>query len=365
MSTPEVPVTPAHALTFLCGARMKNRFMLAPLTNCQSHDDGTLSADEFHWLAMRARGNFGLTMTCAAFVQPVGKGFPGQLGIHADVTIDGHERLTHAIRSHGSLAVIQLHHAGMRSPEDLIGEPPVCPSADAESGARELTLAEVHGLRDDFIAAAERAQRAGYDGVEIHGAHGYILCQFLSASINRRTDEYGGSLNNRMRIFHEILAGVREVCGSEFLVGVRLSPERFGMDVAECMAVSQSLIDSGRIDFLDVSLWDCFKGPEDVQHQDKTLLQHVTGLDQKGVRLTVAGKIATGADTQAILDAGIDFVTIGRAAILHHDFPDRVMADPTFEPISLPVTRAHLANEGLGEAFIRYMSRWKGFVSEG
>ncbi len=363
MSTNHTRSPAANGLTFPCGAEMKNRFMLAPLTNCQSHPDGTLSDQEYHWLTMRAKGNFGLTMTCAAYIHPIGKGFPGQLGIHSDATLDGHNRLAAAIQEHGSLAVIQLHHAGMRSPMDLIGNTPVCPSAHEKSGARGLQLDEVHRLRDDFVDAGVRAHSAGYDGVEIHGAHGYILCQFLSPKYNRRTDEYGGSLVNRTRLLHEILAGVRTACGAGFLVGVRLSPERFGMDVGECMEVSQGLIDSGNIDFLDVSLWDCFKRPESEQHQHKTLLQHVTSLDRKGVRLTVAGKIGSAVQTRAILDAGIDFVTIGRAAILHHDYPDRVLADPGFEPVSLPVTRAYLANEGLSEAFIEYMDQWKTFVA--
>ena len=363
MSTNPTRSAAANGLSFPCGAKMKNRFMLAPLTNCQSHPDGTLSDEEFHWLTLRAKGNFGLTMTCAAYVQTNGQGFPGQLGIHSDATLDGHKHLASAIQGHGSLAVIQLHHAGMRSPADLIEGPPLCPSADEKTGARGLGLDEVHRLRDDFVGAAARAQRAGYDGVEIHGAHGYILGQFLSQKYNHRTDEYGGSLKNRTRILHEILAGVRTACGAGFLVGVRLSPERFGMNVGESMAVSQALIDSGRIDFLDVSLWDCFKYPEEEQYQHKTLLQHVTSLDRKGVRLTVAGKISTAAHTREILDAGIDFVTIGRAAILHHDYPDRVLADPDFEPVSLPVSRAYLAHEGLSGTFIEYMAQWKGFVT--
>ena len=106
-------------------------------------------------------------MTCAAHVQRQGQGFPGQLGIYSDALLDGHRRLAAAIQAHGSLAVVQLHHAGMRSPAELIGEVPVCPSADSETGARALSLAEVYGLRDDFIEAAVRCQRAGYDGVEI------------------------------------------------------------------------------------------------------------------------------------------------------------------------------------------------------
>ena len=341
---------------------MKNRFMLAPMTNLQSHEDGRLSDDELHWLTLRAKGNFGLTMTCAAHVQAGGKGFKGQLGIYSDALLDGHVRLARAIKAHGSLAVLQLHHAGMRSPHDLIDGPPVCPSADEKTGSRALTPDEVHRLRDDFIAAAVRCQQAGYDGVEVHGAHGYILCQFLSTETNHRDDEYGGSLENRARIIHEILAGIRAQCGPEFLLGLRLSPESAGVDLVECMRVSQAVIDSGLVDFLDLSLWDCFKQPADEKYGHQSLLQYVTDLDKKDVRLTVAGKIGTAAQVQQILDAGIDFVAIGRAGILHHDYPDRVIADPDFEPVPLPVTADYLRAEGLGEDFVTYMGRWKGFV---
>ncbi|MCB0636124.1 MAG: NADH:flavin oxidoreductase, partial [Lewinella sp.] len=138
---------------------MKNRFMLAPLTNKQSYEDGQLSEDEFHWLTMRAKGQFGLVMTCATSVQANGRCWHGQLGLHADEHLPGHQRLAAAIRAHGSLAVVQLHHGGLRSPEDLIGEPPVCPSGSEKHGARAMTLAEVIELRGNFIAAALRAQR--------------------------------------------------------------------------------------------------------------------------------------------------------------------------------------------------------------
>ncbi|HEX5006785.1 MAG TPA: NADH:flavin oxidoreductase, partial [Hyphomonadaceae bacterium] len=156
-------------LTLKRGPALKNRFMLAPLTNTQSHADGRLSDDEFRWLTMRAEGGFGLTMTCASHVQRVGQGFPGQLGCWDDMHIEGLSRLASAIKAQNSHAVVQLHHAGMRSPAALIGQQPLCPSDDAQTGARALTLAEVHQLRDDFIAAARRAEKAGFDGVELHG----------------------------------------------------------------------------------------------------------------------------------------------------------------------------------------------------
>ena len=238
---------------------MKNKFMLAPMTNSQSNEDGTLSEAELHWLIMRAKGQFGLVMTCASHVQENGKGFPGQLGIFSDNQIEGHTKLSEKIKSYGSLAVIQLHHAGMRTPSELIEGQPVCPSKSEKHNARELSLDEIEELKNNFINAAIRAKKCGYNGVEVHGAHGYILTQFLSSDINRRTDNYGGSLTNRARILFEIVDGIRTTCGADFLVGVRLSPERFGMNIPEIKEVCKRLIDENKIDFLDISLWDVFK----------------------------------------------------------------------------------------------------------
>jgi 2,4-dienoyl-CoA reductase-like NADH-dependent reductase (Old Yellow Enzyme family) len=349
-------------MSFIRGPAMKNRLMLAPLTNLQSHPDGTLSYDEHRWLTLRAQGGFGLTMTAAAHVQRIGQGFPGQVGIFSDVHIPGLARLAEDIRKAGSLAVVQLHHAGMRSPAALIGEAPVCPSEDAETGSRALTLDEVRRLRDDFIAAAVRADKAGFDGVEIHGAHGYVLCQFLSAQTNRRTDAYGGSPENRARLILEILDGVRAACRADFNLGLRLSPERFGLSLMEVRDLAGRLLSEAKIDYLDMSLWDCFKEPVEEAHRGRTLMSYFTDLPRGEVRLGVAGKIMSAADARAMLDAGADFVLLGRAAILHHDWPLKARANPDFRPVSLPVTRAHLEAEGLGPTFVNYMSTWAGFV---
>lgn len=350
-------------VNFTCGRSMKNKFMLAPLTNTQSYDDGQLSDDEYNWLSMRAKGQFGLVMTCASHVQACGKGFPGQLGIFSDIHIEGHKKLSQKIKSYGSLAVVQLHHAGMRSPAELIGEAPVCPSANEKHGARELTLDEIKELKEDFIRAAIRAKKCGYDGVEVHGAHGYILTQFLSASINKRTDHYGGSLVNRARLLFEIVNEIRNACGKNFLLGVRLSPERFGMKLSEIKDICQRFIDENKIDFLDLSLWDVFKLPEEKDHQNQSLLSHFTEIDRKHVRLTVAGKIRNAEHVHKALNSGVDFVTIGRSGILHHDFPEKVIADPGFNATELPVTRNYLKKEGVGEKFIGYLGNWPNFVN--
>ncbi len=347
---------------FIRGPAMKNRLMLAPLTNLQSHPDGTLSHDEHRWLTLRAQGGFGLTMTAAAHVQRIGQGFPGQVGVFSDIHVPGLARLAEDIRKAGSLAIVQLHHAGMRSPAALIGEAPVCPSEDTDTGSRALTLDEVHQLRDDFIAAAVRADKAGFDGVEIHGAHGYIVCQFLSAETNRRTDAYGGSPENRARLVLEILDGVRAACRPDFNLGLRLSPERFGLSLMEVRDLAGRLFSEAKIDYLDMSLWDCFKEPVEEAHRGRTLMSYFTDLPRGEVRLGVAGKIVSAADARAMLDAGADFVLLGRAAILHHDWPQKARANPDFRPVSLPVTRAHLEAEGLGPAFVTYMATWAGFV---
>ncbi len=350
-------------MDFTRGPTQKNRFMLAPLTNTQSHRDGSLSDDDYNWLTMRAKGGFGATMTCAAHVQAAGQGFPGQLGIFSDDHLPGLTRLAAGIKQEDSLAIAQLHHAGMRSPQELTGVEPLCPSADEKTRTREMTTGEVEGLITDFVAAGERAEKAGFDGVEVHGAHGYILCQFLSPEINRRDDKYGGSLNNRARVIYEIVAGIRENCRDDFNISVRLSPERFGMRLSEVTAVAQKLMSDGAIDFLDMSLWDVRKEPEEEAHRGRNLMSYFTELDRGDVRLGVAGKIYDGETARWCLDDGCDFVLLGRGAILHHDFPDRVRDDAAFRAVRLPVTEEYLRGQGLGEKFVEYMSTWKGFVA--
>jgi 2,4-dienoyl-CoA reductase-like NADH-dependent reductase (Old Yellow Enzyme family) len=351
-------------LTFRRGPAMKNRFMLAPLTNLQSHADGTLSEEEFNWLTLRARGGFGLVMTCASHVQAIGQGFPGQLGIWSDRHVQGLTRLAAELKRHGSVAAVQLHHAGLRSPATLIGEAPVSASDDEKTGARALSTEEVEQLAEDFVLAALRAERAGFDGVQVHGAHGYIVCQFLSATVNRRDDRYGGSLENRCRLLFDIVEGIRARCRPDFLLSVRLSPERFGMTLNETTLIAQRLLDSGLIDLLDLSLWDVFKEPEEAEFKSKPLIDWFTPLERGEVRLSVAGKIRSAEDARRVFDAGVDALTIGRAAILHHDFPERCRDDPFFEPVDLPVTPDYLRSEGLSDKFIEYMSSWEGFVAE-
>ena len=353
---------PFSPLVLPRGPASPNRFMLAPLTNQQSHPDGSLSEQEFRWLTMRAEGGFGLTMTCAAHVMASGQGFAGQLGVWSDLHIAGLTRLAAGL-SRGGASAVQLHHAGMRSPAELIGGAPACPWDDADTGARALSTAAVEDIIEAFVCAGVRAERAGFDGVELHSAHGYLLGQFLDAEHNHRGDRFGGSFANRRRVLDTIIDRLRECTGSHFQIGVRLSPERFGIDTAEALELAGSLMTSGRIDYLDMSLWDCWKEPLDPRFAGKPLIEWFAQLERGGTPLGVAGKIMSGGDVQRAFTAGVDFVLIGRGAILHHDFVRRVAADADFEPIARPVAPAHLEAEGLSDGFIGYMKNWKGFVS--
>ena len=347
------------------GPTWPNRVTLAPLTNWQSHADGTLGDDEYRWLTMRARGGFGMTMTCAAHVQSSGQGFPGQLGAWSDAQLSGLARLADGIHAGGSVSCLQLYHGGRRADSGLTGQPRVAPWDDAETGARALSTAEVEQLVQDFTAAARRAEQAGFQGVELHGAHGYLLAQFLDAAHNLRDDRWGGSFANRSRIVFELIDGIRAATGPQFQLGLRLSPERFDIRMSESLALAQQVMAGGKLDYLDMSLWDCFKPPQDPAYAEQPLIAHFAALPRGNTRLGVAGKIMDAGTAQRCLQAGADFVLIGRAAMLHHDFARRALADPGFRSIERPVSRAHLEAEGLGPAFVHYVaSTWPRFVAD-
>ena len=353
----------AASFTFANGSIIKNRYMLAALTNLQSGADGVLSDDEYHWLTRRAEGGFGLTMTCATSVQHRGVGFPGQLGAHEDLHLEGLARLAEGIKAHGSHAVVQLHHGGMRAMGSYCDDVPMCPSDDESTGSKAMTVGEVEGFIEDCIAAAVRIQRAGFDGVQVHGAHGYLLAQFLSPQFNRRDDAYGGGPEKRAKVLFDIIAGINQACGREFSLGVRLSPERFGQRTEEIRDLASELLVDPRLDYLDMSLWDVFKDAHDEAFAGQSLLKVFADLPRKGVALGAAGKLYSAEACERAIESGLDFVLVGRAAVIHADFPRQALANADFEMHALPVTREHLAAQGLGPKFIDYMATWDGFVA--
>ncbi len=347
-------------LTFASGHTMKNRFMLAPLTNQQSHADGLFSQEEHDWLVLRAKGGFGAVMTAAGYVEAGGKGFEGQLGFDEARFFDRLAALAADIKAHDSLAIAQLYHAGIRA---IPGREIVGPSDDADTGGRAQTAEEVEATIEAFIVAAQRAQSAGFDGVELHGAHSYIFCQYLSPELNRRDDRFGGSLENRARPLRMVIDGINARCGRGFNLGVRLSPERMQLRTGEMVELAQQLMGEGKLDYLDMSLWDSFKEAEEDEFKGKSLVELFAGLDRGATRLGVAGQIRSGGSAQQALDQGADFVLVGRAAIAEHDFPERVRRDPAHEMPSPPFSHDYLVNEGVSPPFLNYLNVF-GFVEK-
>ncbi|QQN75264.1 NADH:flavin oxidoreductase [Croceicoccus sp. YJ47] len=348
------------------GPNWKNRIALAPLTNWQSHADGTLGEDEYRFLTSRAEGGFGMVMTCGASPMKNGVAFPGQLAVYADDHIPGLRRLADGLRERGAASCVQIHHAGSRANPEISGEQAVAPFANEKYNVRALTTDEVREMVDAFIAAAVRCDKAGMDGVSLHGAHGYVLCQFLSHSRNLRDDQYGGSYENRTRIYHEIIDGIRSATRPDFQLGCRISPEKYDYSTAEAFRFAQELVDGGKLDFLDLSLWDSFKLPDEEAYHPKRLVDVFGALDRSsGTRVGVAGHIFSTADAADCLNAGADFVFFGRGAILHQDLAARVLAEPDFVASKFPVTRAYLAEQSVGAEFRRYLATgWPNYVSD-
>ena len=356
-------------IRFRCGAVSRNRTWLAPLTNSQSEDDGTCSPAEQRWLERRAQGGFGVVETCAAHVAQGGKGFDGQLGVWGDHLVPRLRELAAGIASAGALGVVQLYHGGARSPSRLTGRQPWSASAFSRQDEpgfevpRAAARADIEAVIEVFAAAARRAAAAGFHGVELHGAHGYLLGQFLSRTMNVRTDGWGGpDFVHRARLIRAVTRRVREVVPSGFMVGARISPEDFGqargLDLDESLQLARWLADDG-LDFLSISLWDARK------RTAKRPEQHPTALFRAAlppeVALVVAGSIWTPADAEAQRALGADIVALGKVAILNPDWPTQARA-PGYQPERGPLTPAELRDRAISDRFIAYLRRFKGMV---
>lgn len=350
--------------TLLHGPAMRNRFMLAPLTNQQSELDGTASEFDHIWYGQLAKSDYALIQTCAAIVEEGGIAFARQLGVHSDNLLPGLTKIATTIREGGGLSAVQLHHAGHRA-NPLIGGIPAPASGETLVGVDAISTEEVERIRDSFIAAAKRAQLAGFDGVAVHGAFGWILSEFLSPYLNDRTDKYGGSLENRARFTIEVIEGIRKACGPDFQIGWRLSIERYGLRLEEMREITAEIFDRELIDYLDLALWDSAQVVREGTFRGQTMLSIFTGLPRKGVRLGVAGKIYSGQRAAELLDEGADFVLIARAGILKRDFPRQVKANPMYKSPAMPVTAEYLRQGGLSERFINQLRGWQTFVKAG
>jgi 2,4-dienoyl-CoA reductase-like NADH-dependent reductase (Old Yellow Enzyme family) len=350
-------------LTLATGSVLQNRFALAPLTNQQSNEDGTASEHDLHWFGQLAAGGYSMLTTAAANVQPNGRSFSGQLGIYNDQHIAGLSAMAEIAHRHGALASVQLHHGGAFARQELIGSGAlVGPSEDESAGARALAQTEVEQLRDDFIAAAERAQRAGFDGVELHGAFGFILSAFLSPETNHRTDLYGGNPERRSRLLREIIEGIRASCGRAFHVGLRLSLSGQDARLPELRDMVAVFLANDLVDYLDLVVRSLDTRVEAGIHTGELLIGLFTDLPRGTTRVGVSGDVMSAGAARRALDHGSDFVFVASGAVVHHDFPQRALADHAYETPRPPLPASFFRDQGRSPAFVDYLEGSLGFV---
>jgi len=241
------------------GLEIKNRVAMTPMGVNLAVAGGGVNDDIIAFYEARARGGIGLIISeICRVMDGAGAGEPCQLAARNFGDVQGLERLIDTVHKYGARMFIQLHHPGRNYA--LGGEQAVSASAVAiPSGGqapRALTVPEIEGIQAAFINGARIAQVAGADGIELHGAHGYLINSFLSPYLNRREDRYGGSFENRLRFLLEIISGIRAACSKSFPLGVRLSAEEFledkGNDLAATCSIAEALEKAG-VDFLDIS----------------------------------------------------------------------------------------------------------------
>ena len=197
-----------------------------------------------------------------------------------------------------------------------------------------------------------------FSGVELHGAHGYLLAQFFDRHLNQRQDQWGGSFENRCRMLIRIIRGIREACGKDFLLIVRFSPENYGSSELYPLEESYRLVDiliEEDVDILHASLWNVFKSPEDPEEKSATTLEGLVKHINKRRPLMVAGKVWDGDDVKKAVDLGADFVAVGKVAIANPDWPKHII-DGKNDFKAPPYTAKYLKDQKVGgESFIEYL----------
>jgi 2,4-dienoyl-CoA reductase-like NADH-dependent reductase (Old Yellow Enzyme family) len=240
------------------GMKLANRFVRSATWEGMAADDGACTPKLIDLMAALAKGGVGLIVSSHAYVSPEGQAGPWQVGVYDDKLIPGLQEMTAAVHENGGKIVMQLAHAGYFANPKLTGQTPMAPS-NAEGFAKgprqEMTADDIQGVVKAYGAAAKRAQTAGFDGVQIHSAHGYLLSQFLSPAFNQRRDEYGGGIENRARALVEVLRQIRQTVGSDFPVLVKMNCQDFienGLSLEDSLQAAKRLVENG-IDAIELS----------------------------------------------------------------------------------------------------------------
>ena len=328
---------------FNSGREMANRFAIAPLTTDSSHDDGTATENELEFVRRRAASGFGATISSAAYVEQDGRSWQG-IGAAHDGHLSSLHRLAEAMRAAGGLAILQIYDGGRIAKPELVGEQRLrAPSAVASlrPGAttpRAMTANEVVNLIASFREAASRARKAGFDGVEIHGANHYAVHQFFSPRANHRVDNWGGTLSKRMNFPLAVAQAVRDALGPKLIAGFRVTPfesEPDGYTLKDAKLLCNELAKLD-IDYISVSLDDYRKSRPagETRVYDRPVEKSYTPSESPITEFArviagrsavmASGGIKTCIDAEGAIKMGADLVAVGRAVVVDPEWLSKV-----------------------------------------
>ena len=306
------------------GVTIKNRLAVAPMTHFGSQTDGLISDQERTFLSNRA-GDMGLFITAATLVQKDGKAFHGQPEATGEHCLDSLKETAQILRQQGTKAILQIHHGGSKAIDDLLdGLDKISASANEAEHAREATAEEVEALIASYAQAADLALRAGFDGVEIHGANTYLIQQFYSAQSNRRNDQWGDSLENRMRfplaVIDAVVAVREKHRRNDFIIGYRFSPEEPGDDgltMNETGALIDALVQKP-LQYLHVSLWEFDKKIRRGGDTAQTRMQFIHERINGKLPLIGVGNLFTADQILAAYETGwAEFIALGKTVMIN------------------------------------------------
>ena len=316
------------------GMTLKNRMVMPPMVTRYATRDGYATDRNIKYFEARARAGVALIIVEATYVHPSGQLAPNELGISDDKFISGLSGLVEAIHNQGAKAAIQLVHGGRACNPAVIGRQPLAPSPiPAPMGVvpRELDTGEIAEIIDYFALAALRAKKAGFDGVEIHGAHGYLIDQFISRSSNKRSDDYGGSVANRARLLIQVIKAVKENTGLDYPVWCRINGKEYsaeaGITLEESKEVARMAQDAGAV-AINVSA-SGLMSPINVSRTPKFIPAVIADLaagikESVTVPVIVVGRITPEAGEKVLAEGKADLIAFGRSLIADPELPNKV-----------------------------------------
>lgn len=316
--------------------QLKNRMVMPPMVTNYAYSDGSVTDRLVAYHVERAKGGVGLIIVEASYVHPSGKGFKNQVGIYSDRLLPGLRRLVEAVHAYGAKIAIQLYHGGRQTSSKVTGQPLLAPSpipcATIGETPKELTREEIASLIQAFAQAARRAKAAGFDAVEIHGAHGYLINEFLSPYANKRADEYGGPLENRMRFPLEVVRAVRQAVGPEYPIIYRLSADEKvpgGLTLEETRTFAKKLEQEG-VNALHVSagIYETAAWIIQPMYFPRGCLVDLAQGIKSAVNIPViaVGRINDPEVAESILAAGkADLISFGRQLLADPETPKKII----------------------------------------